>query len=476
MRILLPACILALTGWIVAQGVQSYGLLWNKEKEETVKAEEAEKAPAEEVKLVLHFADIAEKVKESVVNINTTRVIKRPNPFYRFFGPFGEQDPFEEFFKKFFGEPRPYLERRQRSLGSGLIISEDGYIVTNNHVIKDAQDIRVTLWDGKSYKAKVVGRDPKTDLALLKIDAKGLPAVEFGDSDSLRVGDWVIAIGNPFGLGHTVTVGIVSAKGRALGLGSYDDFIQTDAAINPGNSGGPLVNLKGEVIGINTAILTPIGGNIGIGFAIPSNLTVKVIKRLKKEGKIIRAWLGVYIQAVTPDIAESLGLKKPEGALVSEVVKGSPAEKAGIKRGDVIVEFEGKKVKSYRDLPLMVSLEPVGKKVKVKVIRDGKERISTVKLAKIPEEVEEVKEAERGKLEEFGIVVKETEEGIKVVDVEPGSPAAFAELQRGDIILEANRKKVRTIDDLKKAIKDVKSVLLLIKRNDRTIFLAMKLR
>ena len=464
----------------------SSGTTESQEVRETAEVFTGEEGKKKEVKLIpISFADIAERVEKSVVNLNTTRIERQENPFYRFYkwfgpSPFGEKDPFEEFF----GEQQPYIERKARSLGSGFIISEDGYIITNNHVIANATDIKVTLWDGRSFDAKVVGRDEKTDIVLIKINAKELEPLKFANSDALRVGDWVIAIGNPFGLGHTVTAGIVSAKGRVLGMTQYDNFIQTDAAINPGNSGGPLVDLNGDVVGVNTAIYTPYGVNIGIGFAIPINLVSGIVEQLKVGGKVTRAWLGVFIQAVTPEIAESLGLKEPKGALVSQVIKGSPAEKAGIKQGDVIVEFDGKTVKNYNDLPLMVSLQKVGKKVSVKVIRDNKEKNFDVELAVMPEKVgEKVEEGEESEmpqeevnLKNFGITVKQVQEGVVVTKVEEGSPASFAGLARGDIILEANKKKITTVDDLKTALKNIDNVLLLIKRGERTIFLAMKLK
>src|SRR5579885_336214 len=298
------------------------------------------------------FAGLVEKLKPSVVNISTTSVVRTRgfSPFSS--SPFGEEDPFEEFFKRFFGEA-PQQEFRQHGLGSGFIISGDGYIVTNNHVIDKAQDIQVILADGEKYKAKVIGKDSKTDLALLKIKPKEkLQAVTFGDSDKLRIGDWVIAVVNPFGLGHTVTAGIVSAKGRVLGLGNYDDFMQTDAPINPGNSRGPLFSLQGQVVGVNTAI---VAGGQGIGFAIPINLAKSVITQLKSTGKVVRGWLGVLVQQITPDIAEGLGLAEPKGALVSDVTPGSPADKAGIRRQDIITEFKGQQINDMQELPRLVA-------------------------------------------------------------------------------------------------------------------------
>jgi serine protease Do len=427
------------------------------------------------------FAEIVEKVSKGVVNISTTRVEERQNPFWWFFGP--GPGPGEEFFRRFFGEPQRRIPTR--SLGSGFLISPDGYIVTNSHVVRGATDINVTLWDGRTFKAKIVGIDDATDIAVLKIDATDLPYLKFGDSNELRVGDWVIAIGNPFGLGHTVTVGVVSAKGRSLGITRYEDFIQTDAAINPGNSGGPLINIKGEVVGINTAILNPSGMsvNAGIGFAIPSSLAKDIVPILIAKGKVERAWLGVYIQEVTPEIAKQLGLKEAKGALVSDVIPGSPADKVGIKRGDVIIEFDGKKVESWRQLPIMVSLSPVNKKAKLKIIRDGKELEFEVVLAKMPEEQELARQQppeqrqipEQGvELKQFGITIQDSPDGPKVVSVEPGSPAQMAGIMPGDIIVEVNRKQVKNSSEIANILKDQKSALFLINREGRTIFVAIR--
>jgi len=427
------------------------------------------------------FAEIVEKVSKGVVNISTTRVQEQQNPFWWFFGP--GPGPGEEFFRRFFGEPQRRVPTR--SLGSGFLVSSDGYIVTNSHVVRGATDINVTLWDGRTFKGKIVGIDEATDIAILKIDATDLPYLKFGDSNELRVGDWVIAIGNPFGLGHTVTVGVVSAKGRSLGITRYEDFIQTDAAINPGNSGGPLINIKGEVVGINTAILNPSGMsvNAGIGFAIPSSLAKDIVPTLIAKGKVERAWLGVYIQEVTPEIAKQLGLKEAKGALVSDVIPGSPADKVGIKRGDVIIEFDGKKVETWRQLPIMVSLSPVNKKAKLKVVRDGKEFEVEVVLAKMPEEQQLARQQpqeqrqipEQGvELRQFGITIQDSPDGPKVVSVEPGSPAQMAGIMPGDIIVEVNRKQVKNSSEIANILKDQKSALFLVNREGRTIFVAIR--
>jgi serine protease Do len=296
---------------------------------------------------------------------------------------FGGDDPLEDFFQRFFGAGKRPPARPQRSLGSGFIISEDGYIVTNNHVIGDAEKISVSVSDTEEYEARVVGADAKTDLALLKIEAHhSLPTIVFGRSADLQVGDWVVAIGNSFGLARTVTAGIVSAKGRVIG-GPYDDFIQTDASINPGNSGGPLVNLQGEVVGINTAIFTQGGGNIGIGFATPSDLARSIVRELQEKGAITRAWLGVSVQEVTPDLAKPFGLTEPAGALVAEVTKGGPADKAGVRRGDIITAFNGTPINTSHELPSLVAHAPVGAKAEITAIRGRKNRTFTVTLGKM---------------------------------------------------------------------------------------------
>ncbi|MBI2918250.1 MAG: Do family serine endopeptidase [Chloroflexi bacterium] len=318
------------------------------------------------------LAPLVEEVKPAVVNISTTQA-PRQQPRRGFRAPFRGQEPFEEFFERFFGGPMPQEPRPQQSLGSGFIIDKDGYILTNNHVIENAGMIMVKLANEKEYEAKVIGRDPRTDLALIKINARGdLPVVRIGDSDSLQVGDWVLAIGNPFGLGQTVTAGIVSAKGRVIGQGPYDDFIQTDAAINPGNSGGPLFNTRGEVVGINTAIFSQSGGNIGIGFAVPVNIAKSLVPQLKAKGRVSRGWLGVSIGPVTDEAAKELKLKDTKGALVMEVVERSPADRAGLQQGDVIVSFDGKDVAGATDLPRLVGSTPIGKEVSLRVIREAR--------------------------------------------------------------------------------------------------------
>ena len=434
------------------------------------------------------FVNLAKKIKPIVVNISTTQVSEgRSGGPQEFGSPFGEEDPFNDFWRRFFGGPLPRGPQRQRSLGSGFIIDSDGSILTNNHVVENASKIVVKLSDDQEYEAKVVGRDQKTDIAVIKINAKGaLTAANLGDSDSLEVGEWVVAIGNPFGLDSTVTSGIVSAKGRHIGQGPYDNFIQTDASINPGNSGGPLLNLRGEVIGINTAIFSRTGGNIGIGFAIPINLVKELLPQLRGKGKVVRGYLGVLIQKVTPEIAESLGMDKSQGALVANVSKDGPAEKAGVKVGDVIVEFDGKEVKDSGDLPIIVARTPVDKKVRMKVLRDKKETVLNVAVGELKDEEVVATAPEKG---ELGLTVQrltpqmaeslglERVEGVVVTAVEPGSAGDEAGIRRGDIIVEVDRKAVRSIDDYKKAVAGVRKgrgVLFLVRRGDSTLFLALK--
>src|SRR5499425_3570086 len=331
------------------------------------------------------FAALAKKLGPAVVNVATTQMRKtaQQGP-----SPFGDDDSLDQFWQRFFGGRLPRgPQQRQKGLGSGFIIDRDGTIVTNYHVVDDAEKITVTLSDGRSFDGKVLGKDQKTDIAVIRISApQDLPTAPLGDSDRLEVGEWVMAIGNPFGLDHTVTSGIVSAKGRHIGAGPYDDFIQTDASINPGNSGGPLINLRGEVIGINTVIFSGSGGNIGIGFAIPTNLVKELLPQLKDKGKVVRGFVGVTIQKVTPDLADSLGMKQAGGALVADVNKGGPADRAGIKIGDVITDFDGKEVKEANDLPMMVARATVNKNVSVKFLRDKKENAASVTIGELKEE------------------------------------------------------------------------------------------
>ena len=431
------------------------------------------------------FADLAEKVKPAVVNISTTKTVKVPgNPFRQFFGH-GDQGPFGDFFRRYFNEV-PDREMKQQSLGSGFIIDRDGYIVTNNHVVDEAEEIKVKLSDGREMKAKVIGRDSKTDLALIKISStfENLPVLILGDSDSIRVGDWVMAVGNPFGLAQTVTQGIISATGRVIGSGPYDDFLQTDAPINPGNSGGPLVNLKGEVIGINTAIVP---GGQGLGFAIPSNLAKSVVAQIREHGKVVRGWLGVTIQSVTPELAKSFGLKEAKGALVSDVAAGGPAEVAGVKQGDVIVRFNGKSVDTSIALPRMVAETPVGSTVPLTVVRGGKEITLTVKIAELTEEklaaqaggTEQALGMKVGELsprvrEMFGIRAKS---GVVVLNVEQGSVAEEAGIEPGDVIVEVNRKRVKGLAEYRQAMAGAKKgapILFLIDRKGQGLYVTIE--
>jgi len=422
------------------------------------------------------FSPIVEKVLPAVVNIRTTQIV-RENPLMDFFD---KDDPFYRFFKRYFGEiPHEY---QQKSLGSGFIISSDGYILTNNHVISRATKIRVKLlYTGEVYDAEVVGSDPKTDVALLKIKAsRKLPTVALGDSDNIKVGDWVLAVGNPFGLNGTVTWGIISAKGRVIGQGPYDHFLQTDAAINPGNSGGPLVDMNGRVVGINTAI---VASGQGIGFAVPINIAKKLIPQLKK-GNIVRGWLGVLVQNVTPDMVKFFKLPDTSGAIVSQVVKGSPADRAGIKEGDVIVEYDGKKVNSATDLPYLVAFTTPGETVNIKIVRDGREIIKHVTIGKKPKKIA----LEREKESKLGITVTnitpyvkeeynlKIDNGVVITDVREGSIAYLSGLKKGDVIIEVNRKKVKDVTDfnekIKKALKK-KIILFLINRRGNQIYLSI---
>jgi serine protease Do len=416
------------------------------------------------------FADLAEDLLPSVVNISTTQTLNR-----------GQEEDFEEFFKEFFerrGQMPPPGQRRASSLGSGFIIDKTGYIVTNHHVIAEADEIKVRLHDDTTLEAELVGSDEKTDLALLKVkSSKSLPAVDWGDSDNTRIGDWVVAIGNPFGLGGTVTAGIVSARQRDINAGPYDDFIQTDAAINRGNSGGPMFNLKGDVIGVNTAIYSPSGGSIGIGFAIPSTLAKNVVQQLRDYGEVRRGWLGVRIQTVTDELAEGMHMKRAIGALVAAVTEGGPAEDAGIEQGDVIIEFDGREVSEMRKLPRMVAETPIGKDVDVKVWRKGEPVEFKVTLGELDEAV--LASAETGPVgrddgsegdvpdlglslgsltpelrQQFGL--DDAAEGVVVTSVDNESTAAEKGMRPGDVIIEVDQEPVSTPDDVSERVAHAK--------------------
>lgn len=433
------------------------------------------------------FADLVDEYGPSVVNIYTTQTVE--TPMHQF--PFSEDSDIPEFFKRFFDHPdlkdkKPPRKHKRTSLGSGVITSKDGYILTNHHVIKNADEINVRFADHREFTAEIIGMDKKSDLALIKIESdEELPAVTFGDSDSLRVGDWVVAIGNPFGLEQTVTAGIVSGMGRTLGSSSYENFIQTDASINPGNSGGPLLTPEGELVGINTAIYSQTGGNIGIGFAVPANITKFVVKQLKENGEVTRGWLGVMIQPVDQDIADQFGLDEPRGALVGQVIADSPADKAGIKSGDIITDFNGHKIEEMRMLPNRVAQTPVGKTARMTVVRDGKKKDLQIKIGKL-EDKEMSREAET-RTTRLGMSVQELtpelaeslnvdeSEGVIITDVKRGSTAHMAGLRRGDVILEANRKELNNLKDFSKAIEEGgKSILLLVKRGNHTRFVVIR--
>ena len=438
-----------------------------------------------------NFSDLAEKVRPGVVNIQVSKKVKNAG-FEQFGGnpfgdrnPFGDQDPFGEFFGHFGGLKNNIPERRQQGVGSGFIMSKEGYILTNNHVVEGADQIKVKLADGKEFEGRIVGRDPKTDLALVKIEGNSnLQPLQMGNSDELKVGNWVVAIGSPFGLEQTVTAGIVSAKGRVIGSGPYDNFIQTDASINPGNSGGPLINMQGEVVGINTAI---VASGQGIGFAIPINMAKEVEPQLQKRGHVTRGLLGVAIQDVTPELAKSFGLKENKGALISQVTPGEAADKAGIEQGDVIVGFDGQTVGDAKDLSRIVAATAVGKTVTVKLLRDGKEMERQAKIGEMEEE--NASAAVNNPIHpSLGVTVQnltpqiarelglKKSAGVVVTGVEPGSPAAEAAIRNGDVIQTVNRKPVRNVDDFVKIVEKAKgggSILLLVQRGANSLFVAV---
>jgi Do/DeqQ family serine protease len=425
-----------------------------------------EKPAPEIISTQAAFIEVSRTVTPAVVNISATRISR------------GEPGPlFDEFFGDFFrGAPRP--RQREQSLGSGFLISTDGYILTNEHVVKGGEKITVKLSDQRTFAARVIGIDARTDVAVLKIEAReDLPTVVLGDSDALQVGQWALAIGNPFGLDRTLTVGVISATGRAnLGIEDYEDFIQTDASINPGNSGGPLLNIYGEVVGINTAI---VAAGQGIGFAIPINLARLIAEQLIETGEVTRGWLGVSIQPLTPELAESFGLDRLSGALVNQVIPGSPAEKAGVQRGDLLVSFDGREVRGVRELQLMVASTPVGRTVQLEVVRGGKrQRLPvTIVAQQVASAAETPPAAPLEKESALGLTVAPAEDGagVLVEEVDPSSPAAAAGVRPGDQILALNKEEVRDLPSFHSAVRKAqtgKHVVLLLRRGDATLYLA----
>jgi serine protease Do len=440
-----------------------------------------------------NFVEIAKSVKPAVVNIAATRTGKAGE------GPQGSS-PFDDpFFRRFFGDefkrdmPK---ERKEKGQGSGVIVDPSGLIITNNHVVNKADDIRVVLSDKREFKAKLIGTDSKTDIAVLKIEATGLSPIAWADSDQLEVGEFVLAVGSPFGLTQTVTMGIVSAVGRAsMGIAEYEDFIQTDAAINPGNSGGALVNIRGELVGINTAIFSQSGGNMGIGFAVPSNLARSIMDQLVRTGKVVRGWLGVSIQELSPELAAQFGITETKGVLVSDVMDDSPAKKAGFERADVIVEFDGKPMDSPTHLRNAVAQTPLGKKVSIKLIRDKKPKVLEVTIVEQPKSLAQSGSEENGEsaaptgvlsdLEVHELTeelagrygIKSTERGVVVTRVKPGSTAEEIGVREGDMILEVNRKAVTSIKTYERLVSGLskdQAVLLLVKRQGRSIYLTLR--
>ncbi|MBM4141236.1 MAG: DegQ family serine endoprotease [Nitrospira sp.] len=426
------------------------------------------------------MVEIAEAVKPAIVNISTTRTVKIQGR---------DQLLDDPFFKRFFGDQfKMPKERKTAGLGSGVIVSSDGYILTNYHVIKDADEIKVLLSDKRDFKGKVVGTDPKTEIAVIKIEATNLPTITWGDSNRLKVGEIVLAIGNPYGLNQTVTMGIVSAVGRAnVGIAEYEDFIQTDAAINPGNSGGAMVNVKGELVGINTAIFSTSGGYQGIGLAIPSDMAKDVMDSLIAKGKVVRGWLGVSVQSITPELAKQFNLKEEKGALVGDVVEESPAEKAGIQRGDIITAYEGKKIDEPYQLRNMVANTSPGKEVELTIVRENTTKTIKVTISEQPAEVQKLSKGEYDNLLRGVTVQNLTPEiykqlnlpkrlkGVVVSEIDEESPAAMV-LTQGDIIQEINRQKVTNTKDYENIVAKVKpeeNILLLVFRNGSSIYITL---
>ncbi|MBT5471991.1 MAG: DegQ family serine endoprotease [Nitrospina sp.] len=452
------------------------------------------------------FVEIAKKLNPAVVNVSTKSKTEKAHNNFRSPrnsprngpkpgpGQGRSPDPFRDFYDKFFGGEQRPNQKPKRGMGSGFVIDKEGHILTNYHVIEDADEIVVMLEDKgseKEYTATLIGSDSKTDIALIKINRdentpKEFPFLRLGSSENLEVGEWVVAIGNPFGLSHTVTVGVVSALGRSIGAGPYDEFIQTDASINPGNSGGPLINIEGDVIGINTAIISGnTGGNVGIGFAIPINIAKGILHDLKEKGSVTRGWLGVMIQKITPELAKSFGLNQSEGALVGDVIPDGPAFKGGVKRGDVIVRFNGKAVKDMEDLPKIVAATTPNSVVDVDVIREGANKTLRVKI----EVLKDSQATVVAKADPLGLQVQditpelaqslqlEDDNGVLVSDVTPGASAAESGIRRGDVIAEMNRSAVNNTQDYHRLMSSLQkgaSVLFLVKRGGTTIYIAVK--
>jgi len=436
------------------------------------------------------FSEVVGKVRPAVVNIASTKVVRSSDR--------GPSSPFfsDPFFRQFFGEEfgpsfRVPRQQREHSLGSGVIVNPDGYLLTNNHVVQGADEIQISLSDKRELKAKVIGTDPKTDIAVLKIEAKNLPVVVLGDSTKVEVGEFALALGNPFGIGQTVTMGIVSATGRGgLGIEDYEDFIQTDAAINPGNSGGALINVRGELIGINTAILTGGGGgNQGVGFAVPIAMAQQVMQQLLQHGKVIRGWLGVVVQPVNAPMAKAFGLKEPRGALIGDVNPDSPAARGGLQKGDIVLELDGKSIADSRDLSLKIGMIAPGTNVKLKVFRSGGERELTVNLGEMPAKMMQIAGKPGGaghSLEGLSVdeltsdVARELRlppgtKGVVVSDVQPGSTAAEAGLRRGDVIQQVNHKPVTNVNEFQRVLSQGdQSALLLINRGGSTLYVVVE--
>jgi len=467
------------------------GLLDCIENNRAVSLDKAEKdKPTTAKSLGQAFVEVSKRVQPAVVNVNTEKTVT-VKPWERFGEDFFRGSPFEDFFRGFGFSPRERdkeYRQKQRGGGSGVIVDKEGYVLTNNHVIEGADKVKVKLIDGREFTATVKGQDPRTDLAVLHIDSKDLPVATLGDSDKLEVGEWAIAIGSPFGLEHTVTVGVISAKGRSgLGTGTYEDFLQTDASINPGNSGGPLINIDGEVIGINAMIIQP---GTGIGFAIPINMAKQILNDLIKQGKVVRPWLGISVQDLTPEMMEHFKVKEKEGVLVGQVFPGTGAEKAGVVSGDIIKSVDEKPVKNVSELVKEILGKKVGQAVKLSIIREGKEMTMDVITSAQPDKPEIARQKENGGEEKLGASVQEltpqvaahygisgVKHGVVITGVEDGSAAEEIGFQEGDVILEINRKKIESLRDFERAMKDAsleKGILFHIHRKGSSFYKSYK--